>query len=66
MFEVLNTPGGHILILLLGAAAGLGMRMSGDPMGAEVFEHACTLLLLRMGLPSAADVKRKLIEPPKE
>lgn len=50
MLNVLNTPGGHMLILMLAAAAGLGMRMSGDSeFGTEIFEHASTLLLLRMG-----------------
>lgn len=59
MLQVLNTPGGHMLILMLAAAAGLGMRMAGDvDFGTEIFQHSSTLLLLRMG---ALDQVTKLI-----
>ncbi len=71
MFDVLNTPGGHILILLLAAAAGLGMRVAGDTeFGTEMFQHAATLILLRMGaLDQLAKIRKKpdvAEEPPKE
>lgn len=56
--DVLNTPGGHIVMLLMGVALGGGMFVSGSfygnaevaSYGREVTEHAITLLLLRMGM----------------
>lgn len=56
--DVLNTPGGHMVILLLGIALGGGMFSAGSlygnaemaSYGKEVIEHAITLLLLRMGM----------------